>query len=343
MIAALRKQVLAVDASKFGIRVGIGDDGAILNPPRGHSVAVTTDFSLETIHFRREWHSPESVGHRCLVRGLSDLAAMGAKPMAGFLSLALPDELIKGNPSWRDRFLAGFLALAERFRIPLAGGDTAQSPQMVPRHGNKALAGLALADIVAIGSVLPTRALLRSGAKAGDHIYVTGFLGGAAAELRQLGANPRKFRSCKASLPGNPNPHPHLFPEPRINAGQWLSKNRKANAAIDVSDGLSTDLAHICEESNLAATVDAATIPVHPLAKESYRSEALDLALHGGEDYELLFTASPNMMIPRIISGVPVTRIGTMRRHTPRLPRILLLDEKSRKSALRPGGWEHYK
>ena len=333
MIAALRRRLPTADSFKFGIRVGIGDDGAILDPPRGHSIVVTTDFSLETIHFRREWHSPESVGHRCLARGLSDLAAMGANPLAAFLSLALPAELIKGNPSWRDRFLDGFLVLAKRFRIPLAGGDTAQSPSLA---ANKRTNGLALADIIAIGSVPPGRALLRSGAKPGDRIYVTGFLGGAAAELRQLEANLRKFRNCKSGPTENPNPHPHLFPEPRINVGEWLSKNRKATAAIDLSDGLSTDLNHICEESQLAATIDAAAIPVHPLAKKTDSSGPLQLALHGGEDYELLFTVSPNLRIPRIISGVPIAPIGTMRRHTARLPRILLIDEKSQKSALKP-------
>ncbi|MGC2250133.1 MAG: AIR synthase related protein, partial [Acidobacteriaceae bacterium] len=113
------------------VAMGIGDDCAVLRPPAGNDVLVTTDFTLESVHFRREWHTPEAVGHRCLARGLSDLAAMGANPLAAFLSLALPVELVRsrgGQPSWRDRFFDGFLSLANKYKLPLAGGDTAGSP-----------------------------------------------------------------------------------------------------------------------------------------------------------------------------------------------------------------------
>ncbi len=248
----------------------MGDDCAILEPPRGHEILVTTDFSLENVHFRRDWHSPESVGHRCLARGLSDLAAMGAQPLAAFLSLALPAELVrsrKGRSSWRDRFFNGFLALADRYSVPLAGGDTAQSPPNA--CAGKQRTGLALADIVLVGSAPRGRALRRSGARAGDRIYVTGQLGGSAAELAQITAFPRQFRDYRADEARNPNPHPHFLPEPRLAVGAWLLKNRRATAAIDLSDGLSTDLDHLCQESGLAATVDASAIPIHPLANRS--------------------------------------------------------------------------
>ena len=191
----------------------------------GHEVLVTTDFTLETVHFRREWHSPESVGHRCLARGLSDLGAMGAKPLAAFLSLALPEELVRshaGRPSWRERFFDGFLSLADKYNVPLAGGDTAESPLIAgaaPRRNRQyprqMITGLALMDIVLVGTAPRGRSLRRSTAIAGDRIYVTGWLGGAAAELAQLAAHPGRFRerdncngrnrhaeSSSASFPG---------------------------------------------------------------------------------------------------------------------------------------------
>src|SRR5207302_10899422 len=148
--------------------VGIGDDASVLRVPKDHEILVTTDFSLEGIHFRQEWHPPESVGHRCLARGLSDVAAMGGEPMAAFLSLALPPKLPQ---RWVDLFLKGLLTLAHDFGINLAGGDTAESPDGI------------LADIVVLGSVPKGRAILRSGARPGDRVYVTGELGGAAAAI----------------------------------------------------------------------------------------------------------------------------------------------------------------
>ena len=349
---ALRQRSNSSIASALAL--GIGDDCAILRPPAGHELLVTTDFSLETTHFRREWHTPESVGHRCLARGLSDLAAMGAKPLAAFLSLALPAELVRshrGQPCWRSRFFDGFLALAGRYRVPLAGGDTAQSPRISAALQQHVATGLALADIVLIGSAPRNRALLRSGAKAGDYIYVTGFLGGAAAELAQLAANPRRFRGLKTS-PGETgrgvaNPHPHFFPEPRLAVGAWLLKNHRASSAIDISDGLSTDLHHLCEESRLAATVDAAAVLIHPIAQRvsgDNPERVLQLALNGGEDYELLFTASPDVSIPKRIAGVPITCIGQMRAYRSRSPHVLLADRANGRTCLRPlpaAGWEH--
>ncbi|HET8636754.1 MAG TPA: thiamine-phosphate kinase [Acidobacteriaceae bacterium] len=360
------------------LKLGIGDDCALLRPRPGEDIVVTTDFSLESIHFRREWHSPESAGHRCLARGLSDLAAMGAHPMAAFLSLALPAELVRtsrGSSSWRDRFLAGLLRLAEVWRVPLAGGDTAQSPVCPDMREHRF--GLALADIVLVGSVPRGRALLRSGAKAGDLLYVTGYLGGAAAELHQLAHRRRSARIFMPPNPGSINPHPHLFPEPRLGVGQWLVKQRRATAAMDISDGLSTDLDRLCRASRLAAVVEASSIPIHPLATrpttwperalgESNGSrrdvgssgrhkisqtgetsqESLRLALHGGDDYELLFTAPADTRLPRRIAGVPIACIGQMRAHRTGTPRMVLADTsngKRREQPLPPQGWEHFR
>ena len=332
------------------VAMGIGDDCAVLRPPAGNDVLVTTDFTLESVHFRREWHTPEAVGHRCLARGLSDLAAMGANPLAAFLSLALPVELVRsrgGQPSWRDRFFDGFLSLANKYKVPLAGGDTAGSPLIAAasrrnrQDRRETVTGLGLMDVVLVGTAPRGRALRRSTAKVGDRIFVTGYLGGAAAELAQLGSHHRRFRSATAATAeaGAPNPHPHLFPEPRLAVGEWLLKNHRASSAIDISDGLSTDLDHLCEESGLGATVDASAIPIHPIAQRvagTDRDKVLHFALHGGEDYELLFTASPKIHVPRRIAGVPVTCIGEMRADKSRTPRVELVDVIEGREHARP-------
>jgi len=287
---------------------GIGDDCAVLAIPRGYEALITTDFSLEGVHFRREWHPPDSVGHRCLVRGLSDIAAMGGVPRAAFLSLALPAELPQ---EWVDRFVAGLLKLADRFSVPLAGGDTAQSPEGV------------LADIVVFGSVPSGQAVLRSGARAGDLIYVTGTLGSAVAALTQL-RDGEKLRPRS-----NPK---HFYPEPRVAVGQFLREKKLASAMIDISDGLSTDLGHICEESQTGAVVHAELLPAMP------GKDGLTFALHGGDEYELLFTADPKRRIPRQIAGVAVTRIGEITRGK----QMKLAITNSKTQILKAGGWEHF-
>lgn len=319
LIEAIRRQANRVPGSA-NLRRGIGDDCAILRPRPGHEICVTTDFTLEGVHFRREWHPPESVGHRCLARGLSDLAAMGATPTAVFLSMALPDRLPAG---WFERFLHGFLDLAARTRAPLAGGDTAASAT-----------GTIAADIVAIGEVPFGTAMLRSSARPGDMVYVTGFLGGAEAELRQLSRNPRRFRRVTQASPN----HPHLCPEPRLGVGRRV--RGLARAAIDVSDGLSTDLAHLCQESEVAAVVEEERLPIHPLAREN--PNALELALHGGEDYELLFTAAPTQRIPGSIAGVPIHRIGSIRRRRAGQPLIVLTGHDGRAVPIAAAGWQHF-
>lgn len=309
-----------------GLRLGIGDDCALLAPRAGEELAVTTDLSIAGSHFRLDWHQPEAIGHRVLARGLSDLAAMGARPVAAFLSLGLPRSLTKAagrRSAWIERFLDGLLALAAAHNTPLAGGDLGEST-------------LAVADIILIGAVPRGRALLRSGAKPGDLLYVTGALGGAAAGLARL---------AELASPAHPNPPripqklesllaPHLYPQPRIAQGLWLQRHGLASAALDLSDGLSTDLAHLCEESGVAAEVDAAALPIHPAA-------TLAQALHGGEDYELLFTAPPAARLPRAIAGVPVTRIGrVLRAHANRTTMMLVSPQGAK--PLEARGWEHF-
>lgn len=309
------------------VALGIGDDCALLRPRRGEELAVTTDLSIAERHFRLDWHPPESVGHRTLARGLSDLAAMGAQPVAAFLSLALPPKLTRNSrhctgPTWLDRFLDGFLSLAARHGVALAGGDLAES-------------SLALADIVLTGVVPHGEALLRSGAQVGDRVCVTGSLGGAAAELALLAAHPRRFARLKRASAEADARHPHLYPLPRIAQGLALRRRGLATAALDLSDGLSTELAHLAAASGVRIEIDAARIPLGPGAK-------LDDALHGGEDYELLFTVPAGVALPRTVAGVAVTVIGRVlaaRRGQP----VVLLVEGERRSTLNPRGWEHFR
>jgi thiamine-monophosphate kinase len=306
------------------VRAGIGDDCAVLclRSSRGrgrggeNDALVTTDFTLEGIHFRRDWHSAESVGHRCLARGLSDIAAMGGEPVAAFLSLALPREL---QQNWVGRFAGGLMGLADRFGVTLAGGDTAESPNGV------------LADIVLVGTVPRGKAVLRSGARPGDFIYVSGELGGSAAAVWQM--RKKSMRKLK------PREYPrHFFPEPRIELGRVLREKGLASAMIDTSDGLSTDLAHICEESSVGAELQTETIPRASVGKPA-REVDLQFALHGGEDYELLFTAPPRKRVPSSIAGIPITRIG----HITRLRKILLRNGRGVGHKLEPLGWEHFR
>ncbi|MDE1162888.1 MAG: thiamine-phosphate kinase [Acidobacteriaceae bacterium] len=300
------------------LRLGIGDDCAILAPTPGAEVVVTTDFSLENRHFTRSHHSPKAIGHRILARGLSDLAAMGATPMVAFLSLALPRSLATDS-RWLDGLLEGFSALAKRTKTPLAGGDTSESP-----------GDFALADIVLLGQAKAGTAMRRTGARVGDSLYVTGSLGGAAAELKDV------LAGKKISSRGL---HPHLFPEPRLAAGKALRERGLATACMDLSDGVSTDLAHLCEASGVGAEVELALLPLHPLALR--KAQPLQLALHGGEDYELLFTARPGTKLPAKLGGVPVTRIGRIVRVRKDQPLVSSVGTDGKREPLLRGGWEH--
>ncbi len=267
--------------------------------------------------------------------------------MAAFLSLGLPRELTglagRGAPgakrSWLDRFLDGFLALARSYKTPLAGGDLAEST-------------LATADIVLIGAVPRGRALLRSAARPGDTIYVTGALGRAAAGFARLaqvaaadakkkrrvgmggGARGGEFGAALSGDKLDPLLAPHLYPQPRLAQGQWLMRSGMATAAIDISDGLSTDLGHLCAESGVAAVVDVEALPVGAGA-------SLEQALHGGEDYELLFTGRGAARLPGVIEGVPVTAIGRMVPARRGRPRAVLV-AGGRSEPLEARGWQHF-
>ena len=323
LIAQIRRAAKRTSSSpsskNSAIQTGIGDDCAIVRPPssagKPTDILITTDFALEGIHFRRDWHSAESVGRRCLARGLSDIAAMGGDPIAAFLSLALPRDLPQ---AWVQRFIRSLLSFGRKYGVTLAGGDTAESP-----HG-------ILADIIVMGAVPKGKALLRSGARPGDRVYVSGKLGGSAAAVLALQNNLRRKL--------NPRDYPRqFFPEPRIQLGRTLREKKLASAMIDTSDGLSTDLAHICKESGVGAELQAEAIPRASVGRPAHVVD-LELALRGGEDYELLFTAPNGKRIPERIAGTRITAIGRITRG-----RGILLKCGGSTHELKPQGWEHFR
>lgn len=241
---------------------------------------------------------------------------MGGEPVAAFLSLALPGSLPQ---SWVRGFFRGLLRMADQHQVKLAGGDTAESPKGV------------LADIVVLGTVPRDQAILRSGARPGDRIFISGTLGGAAAALMQLRTQPRKKADERHFAR-------HFYPEPRVRLGRMLRERKIATAMIDTSDGLSTDLTHICAESGVGAEIDASHIPCARVGQPP-RSVDLELALHGGEDYELLFTVSAQGRVPRTLAGVALTEIGRIT--SSRKIMLRMTDGTSRQ--LKPRGWEHFR
>ena len=283
IVDRIRRLTAANPNSRELIR-GIGDDCAILRPSAKQDLVFTTDFLLEDRHFTRATHSPAEIGHKALARSLSDLAAMGAEPVFCLVSLAIPVDLAA---SWLTRFYQGLLALATKYKCTLAGGDLAQF-------------GKIIADVMCCGRVPRAKALLRSAAKPGDLIYVTG----------KLGKDWRRNRR----------------PEPRIEAGSAL-RRLGVRAAIDLSDGLSLDLHRLCLESQVSAQITAQL----PMA----RGATPEQALHGGEDYELLFTAPPKLTPPPRVGTVPIAPIGVI---TPGHKGRILLNG----CPLPPRGYDHF-
>jgi thiamine-monophosphate kinase len=219
--------------------------------------------------------------------------------------------------SWLEGFFSGLLQLAKDVGIELAGGDTAASSDRV------------LADIVVVGTVPRGRALLRSGARPGDRLYVTDDLGAPAAIIERLRAGSK----IRPSLP-----HSYLFPQPRIVVGRALRQKGIATAMIDISDGLSTDLSHVCEESGVGADVWETALPLGAIGKPA-RKVALACGLHGGDDYELLFTADPGTHVPRRIAGISITHIGEITRAS----RMQLIHRDGSRTKLLASGWEHFR
>ncbi|HEV2914717.1 MAG TPA: thiamine-phosphate kinase [Pyrinomonadaceae bacterium] len=317
---------------RSSLKRGIGDDAAVIGQSDGRDTVITADLLIEDIDFRREWTPPHALGHRALAVSLSDIAAMGARPLWAMISLGVPREVWRSR--FADQFYEGFFALADRYGVTLIGGDVSRTPERV------------VVDSIVLGETASARAVLRSGARPGDHIFVTGALGGAAAGLRLLESGARmgeKAKRPRASRAVKELLLRHLRPLPRVEWGGLLGHEGLATAMIDLSDGLSSDLAHLCEESGVGASLDVARIPVDENLARIACGRALDplmLALHGGEDFELLFTVGPRDLarLPASVAGVPVTYIGDITNR----PRRITLIEGSRKWTLKPEGFQHF-
>lgn len=345
---------------------GIGDDAAVFRQRPGFDTVITTDLLVEdidfeyfvpniTADFKRSQNSPRDIGHKAVAVSLSDVAAMGARPLYCLLSVGVPREVWKSRAlasagfehrrrpapraDWRDYFIEEFYlgvrALAARYGVALIGGDTSRTPERV------------VVDSICLGEVRRGRAVLRAGARAGDQIFVTGALGGAAAGLKILQNRARLEPSAnlRYPYPKLPGAQARLVkrqvrPEPRVDWGLLLGERRLASAMIDISDGLSSDLAHLCRESGVGAVVEASLLPIEPLLKSEEDADALALALNGGEDFELLFTVSPRNVarLPAEVGGVHATRIGEITGARGKLS--LLRDGRAR--PLKPRGFEHF-
>ncbi len=271
------------------VELGIGDDCAVLSPIENQNVVVTTDTLVAGVHFPFET-SPRAIGHKAVAVNLSDIAAMGAKPSWLSLALTLPDV----DEAWLSEFCEGVFELCEFYNVELIGGDTTQGPLSI--------------TITAQGLTPQGSYLSRSGAKAGDWLYVTGELGDAALALQQITGKvtiePQFTETIKNKLD---------YPKPRVLAGQTLREY--ASSAIDLSDGLIADLGHICQSSNVGANVVLDALPLSIIMRDSLLADdAIALALSGGDDYELLFTISEDnkvgMETAMSHTGIPVTCIG---------------------------------
>lgn len=256
------------------VRLGIGDDAAVLVPARNAFDVVTTDALVEGVHFERAFVPARAIGHRALAANLSDLAAMGARPRAALLSLALPDRLPIRD---FDEILDGLLALASRHETALVGGNIARSP------------GPLVVDITALGSAQQRRIMPRGGARPGDVVYVSGEIGAAAAGLEW----------CRAHAGSDAEPAPatvarFLYPDPRVRLGWVLARNRAATACVDLSDGLADGVHQLAEASGVGVILDGDAVPIAPGVVDWFERSGRDpllAAITGGEDYELLFAA----------------------------------------------------
>ena len=321
LIQKIEKALGRAGRGSSELRLGMGDDAALFRPRAGREIVLTCDWFLEGTHFLRELHPPSSVGWKCLARGVSDIAAMGGVPRCFLLSLALP---MSHAGRWLDDFLAGLGRASRRFACALAGGDTTRSREI-------------LIDVTVVGEVRKGCAVLRSGARPGDLVYVSGRLGEAELGLLLL-----KQGRGSAKLK-DPLVRKHLYPEPRLALGHWLAKKRLASSMMDLSDGLSSDLARLCAASGVGARVESREIPrtENPHIPRKYGLDPLDLALDGGDDYDLLFTVPPEKAssLPKAFRGQELTSIGTITKEAG----LVVREENGRERALLAGGWDPFR
>lgn len=326
LIRQLRRQW---PTSSPWIITGIGDDAAILKTPPSQQLLISTDVLIEDVHFDLNYQTPKDLGWRAGVANLSDIAAMGGTPLYLLVSMALP---IRVSPQRVRELYRGIQAACRPFNVELIGGDTSSSPSKI------------FLSLTIIGSVGVNRALTRNNAKIGDHIYVTGTLGDSNAGLRILqtrSANRRRPSAVETFLVRR-----HLQPPPRVHVGQLLANRKLAHAVIDLSDGLSSDAGHVCEESRVGAEIRATALPLSSQLRDFARRDKRDpieIALQGGEDYELLFTAPAkhHQKVLRVSeqTKVPITCIGEIKPET--FGRQLVLPS-GRKQKLSSESFRHF-
>ncbi|HUZ45147.1 MAG TPA: thiamine-phosphate kinase [Terriglobia bacterium] len=308
------------------LKLGIGDDAALVAAGRNRDFILTTDLSIEGVHFDRRLHPARAVGHRALARSLSDIAAMGGVPRFALLSIAFTRVATR---EWVEEFFQGLFRLARRFQVEVIGGDTA----VVRRTG--------MIDVMVVGEVPRGKALRRSGARPGDQIFVSGRLGRSALGLEIL-----KSRARSKNLESRPSGEAsgvaaalkaHLYPEPRVELGNFLQRSRLASALMDISDGLSTDLARLCEASGVGAEIQAQQVPGPGKLKPA---KSLKLALDGGEDYELLFTVPSRKasQLPEKFQGIPLHCIGRIKRSRD----LVLVRRDGSSTPLAAAGYDHF-
>jgi thiamine-monophosphate kinase len=317
LIERIRQQVPVGE----GVQLGIGDDAAAVTLPEGHHLLTSTDMLIEGVHFRHDWIAPEDLGHKAVAVNLSDIAAMGGTPRYLYLGFACPGTTALDD---LNAFLQGALDEAGRYGVTLVGGDTCRSP------------GPWIIAVTVEGSTQAGHAIGRDGAQPGDLIMVSGTVGDSAMALHLLqNGNQPDARLLKR----------HHRPTPRIELGRLLAKNRTARAMIDISDGLAADLEHILQASRVGALIEDKNLPVSAAFKhQADKQPSLrDLALFGGEDYELLFTLAPENEAEALALGaglnLPVTRIGVIQDG----PATVSLDDG--KGAVRPilvRGYDHF-
>ncbi len=320
LVERVRSVELPSSRTGASVNIGMGDDAAVWRPRAGYETLLTCDWFLEGSHFLLARDPAHSVGWKCLARAASDIAAMGGIPQCFLLSVALPKSR---TGAWFDGFLQGLRAASRRLKCPIAGGDTTRREEV-------------LINVTVVGECPRGLTVLRSGARTGEAIFVSGRLGEARYGLQLI-------RRSKGRLNlADPRLRKHLFPEPRLALGSWLASRKLATAMMDLSDGLSTDLPRLCDASGVGARIEAKRISSAAIADlGKSKIDPLALALHGGDDYELLFTVPPEKVprIPRRIGGLAVTRIGQVTRGK----EILLIGDDGKPAHLPEKGWDPFR
>src|ERR1700752_1032645 len=328
-IDALRQRAAAAGHS---LVAGIGDDAAVWRSTPGKETVITSDLLVEDIDFRRTTTPPTLLGHKALAVSLSDIAAMGARPLWSMVSIGVPEDVWQTD--FVERLYDGLLDLANRYGVQLIGGDTSRTNERI------------VIDSIVTGECAAGMAVMRSGASAGDQVFVTGSLGAAAAGLRLI---ERGAHLAAQNLADDDSQKldnvllRQLRPEPRVGWGIVLGEERLATSMMDLSDGLSSDLNQLCTASKVGALIDSALLPVDDRVTELCGRRALDplqLALHGGEDFELLFTVKPGDVarLPRRVDGVEIRRIGEITDTS----QGVKVSEGARVWELKPGGCVHF-